>query len=168
MSVYVRELSLSDLPILNKWRNDKNSIESLCGNFRYIGSEVDKNWYDSYQKTRSNNIRLGVFCSDSNEIIGVTYLLNIDWVNRNAEFAIWLWESNYKGKGIGTYVTKLMIRHAFNDLNLHRVYLTVLNSNTVALRLYNKVGFESEGILKDFVFKNGSYESVNVMSIINN
>ncbi|WP_416196935.1 GNAT family N-acetyltransferase [Pseudomonas sp. Teo4] len=58
------------------------------------------------------------------------------------------------------------MRHAFMDLNLNRVYLTVLENNARALSLYKKVGFKVEGTLRQAVFKNGEYCNMTQMSIL--
>ena len=50
-----------------------------------------------------------------------------------------------------------MLKHAFCDLNLHRVWLTVLDTNAAARRVYDKVGFRVEGTIREGVFKDGRY-----------
>jgi RimJ/RimL family protein N-acetyltransferase len=39
----------------------------------------------------------------------------------------------------------LALRYAFNELNLHRVWLTTSAFNERALKLYEKLGFRHEG-----------------------
>lgn len=50
-----------------------------------------------------------------------------------------------QGKGIGSFAVKQMIKHAFNDMNLNRIELTVLDNNDRAKHLYEKSGFVYEG-----------------------
>ncbi|WP_373938102.1 GNAT family N-acetyltransferase [Vibrio kanaloae] len=165
--VYVRELSFSDLSTINKWRNCKDNIDFLGSNFRYVDVEVDNRWFESYQNNRSNNVRLSICCKSTDKVIGLVYLLNIDWVNRSTEFAIWLGDEISRGKGIGKYVATLALEHAFLDLNLHKVYLTVLVKNKAAIKLYKSLGFKEEGVLVDAIYKNGNYESMISMAILN-
>jgi RimJ/RimL family protein N-acetyltransferase len=59
-----------------------------------------------------------------------------------------------------------MLRRAFGDLNLHRVYLSVLSSNTAAIRTYEKAGFRREGLAREAAYKRGRYEDLVEMAIL--
>ncbi|WP_255158088.1 GNAT family N-acetyltransferase [Siphonobacter sp. BAB-5385] len=61
-----------------------------------------------------------------------------------------------------------MLRHGFNDLNLHRIYLTVLPENDRAIRLYESFGFQQEGLYRKALFKNGQFTDVMGMSLLRN
>lgn len=164
--IYLRELSLADINILNEWRNSRETIDYLGANFRYVDIAIDNKWFESYQNNRVNNVRLAICCKETKQLLGAVYLLNIDWLNRNTEFAIWLGVENSRGQGVGERATTLALEHAFLDLNLHKVYLTVLEKNKAAIGLYNKVGFKPEGVLIDAVYKNGMYLNMISMAII--
>lgn len=165
---YLRELSIDDKCSINKWRNDRELVQMLGSPFRYIDESIDSNWLESYFSNRSNCVRLAICEKQSDKIIGAVYLLSVDWISRCCEFAIWIGESEYKGKGAGTYGTKNALRHAFFDLNMHRVYLTVLEDNSTAIALYRKNGFSEEGIHREAVYKEGKYLNMVQMSILKN
>lgn len=167
MDILLRELTLKDIDVINQWRNDSSTIDMLGAPFRFINKEVDELWFENYLKNRLNNVRLAICEAETGSMHGAAYLLNIDWLSRSAEYAIWLGDKKQRGNGIGTKVTELVLKHAFRDLNLHRIYLTVLESNLVALSLYEKMGFVREGLQRDAVFKNGEYHSLVMMSILN-
>lgn len=164
--IYLREISKDDIRVINSWRSNRELIDKLGTGFRYIDKSVDDAWFESYLKNRSSNIRLAVCEQPANNIVGVVYLLGIDWVNRNCEFAIMIGEGNNRGKGIGKYATTQALLHAFKDLNLHRVNLTVMESNKTALSLYKKIGFKVEGVLRDSVYKSGSYHNMVAMALL--
>src|SRR5690554_1056559 len=119
----IRELNRDDFLKINTWRNDPSIIDNLGSPFRYVAPNIDQAWLESYFSNRSNNIRLAI-CHEKSGIIGAVYLLNIDWISRNAEFAIWIGEKAHQGKGVGRFFTQKVLIHAFNDMNLHRIYLT--------------------------------------------
>ena len=164
--IYLRELSIVDVEALNEWRNTKKTVDYLGANYRYVDIAVDKKWFENYQNNRVYNVRLAICCQETNKLLGAVYLLNIDWLNRNTEFAIWLGDESSRGQGVGERATTLALEHAFLDLNLHKVYLTVLENNQAAIGLYNKVGFKKEGTLVDAVYKNGKYTNMALMAII--
>ncbi|MEH2024833.1 MAG: GNAT family protein [Nostoc sp.] len=162
----LREISKKDLKIINAWRNDHDIINLLGCNFLYISEEVDENWYQNYLNNRDKNVRLSIIESDNNNLIGNVYLTNIQSINRSAEFSIVISNKNYWSRGIGEAVCREIIKHAFIDLNLNRIYLYVLEQNTRAIRMYEKVGFFVEGKLEEAVYKNGSYHNTFVMAIL--
>ena len=59
-----------------------------------------------------------------------------------------------------------MMTHAFCNLNLQRVYLTALVNNHRAIHLYEKIGFQREGILRHAAFKEGQYQDLVLMSLL--
>lgn len=166
MTIHLREIQRTDITEINRWRSDKKLVDFLGANFRFINEEVDEKWFDHYLSSRSNNIRLSICDTISNKLLGVIYLLQIDWLNRSCEYAIQIGETTSHGRGIGYIATTKILDHAFYDLNLNRVHLTVLENNERAIRLYKKIGFVEEGKHRNAVFKNGSYMSLTQMSIL--
>lgn len=165
-TIFLREIERGDLPTINAWRADKALVSLLGGNFRYVGTEIDGKWFDSYLGARAGNVRLAVCLAATQAMVGVTYLLGIDWVNRSAEFSIQIGAESARGHGIGEAATRLTLEHAFGDLNLNRISLTVLASNTRAIALYEKVGFRAEGLLRQAAFKDGRYLDVIPMALL--
>lgn len=166
MSYYLRELCRNDIEIINSWRNNRKVVDDLGSCFRYVDNEVDIGWFGNYISNRSNAVRLAICDKNASCIVGAAYLLGIDWVNRSSEFAIWIGETSHQGKGAGQFAVKEMLNHAFKDLNLNRIYLTVIVTNQRAINLYKKNGFVEEGRLRDVVFKNGVYTDMLQMSIL--
>ncbi|CAN0617503.1 GCN5-related N-acetyltransferase [Burkholderia multivorans] len=164
--IFLRELERADLAALNAWRADRELVGMLGGSFRYVNAEVDNKWFDAYLAGRSRTVRLAICTRSTGAMVGVVYLLDIDWVNRSAEFAIQLGDAAVRGRGIGTEATRLALRHAFDDLNLHRIFLTVLATNTHAIALYEKAGFRAEGLLRQAAFKEGRYVDVIPMALL--
>jgi diamine N-acetyltransferase len=164
--VKLRELDRSDLPRLNGWRNDKEIIELLGNNFLFISGAIDENWFQSYLQDRERNVRLAIIAEETGEYVGNVNLTSIHRVNRSAEYSILIGEKRYWSKGIGVEATRLMLYHAFMDLNLNRVYLTVIRENVRALRLYRRLNFVEEGCQRQSIFKDGSYRDLIAMSIL--
>ena len=163
---FLRELCKEDAVVINSWRADRELISKLGAGFRYIDVSVDARWLDSYMERRNNNVRLAVCCKVSKAVVGVVYLIAIDWLNRNCELAIMVGEKQHRGKGAGTYAIREALEHAFSDLNLHRVYLTVLQNNSPAISLYKKFGFIEEGLCRESVYKEGEYKNVISMACL--
>jgi RimJ/RimL family protein N-acetyltransferase len=164
--MYLREVQRDDVPVINRWRQDRALVDRLGAPFRHIDIEVDAAWFDAYLARRGTDVRCAICRDGSTEIVGLVSLTGIDPIHRHAEFHILL-GADAHGEGMGTDATRAILRHAFGDLNLHRVFLHVLTTNTAAIRMYEKTGFTREGTLRQAAFKNGTYQDLMVMGILN-
>lgn len=59
------------------------------------------------------------------------------------------------GKGYGSEAMRVALAFAFHELNLHRVQLTVFSYNERAIALYEKLGFQRDGTLREFLQRDG-------------
>ena len=71
----------------------------------------------------------------------------------------------FRGQGIGTKLIQSALAAA-RAFGLHRVELTVREHNTGAIELYKKAGFEIEGVQRDAVLVDGTYENVVCMAVV--
>ena len=62
----------------------------------------------------------------------------------------------YQGRGVGSALMEKMLELADNWLNLERIELTVFTDNERAVRLYQRFGFEIEGTLQQYAFRDGA------------
>lgn len=113
-----------------------------------------------------NNRIFGVF-TQSKQLIGTTGLYEINWIIKSAEIRIRIGNKKFLGKGHGTEAIKLLIDFAFNDLGLHRLWLTVFDYNLAAIAVYKKCGFKIEGRLKHGGFIDGKWVNLILMAKIN-
>jgi RimJ/RimL family protein N-acetyltransferase len=162
----LRELEKKDLGEVNQWRNDQNLISLLGAPFRFINMDVDLRWYENYISSRGNCVRCAVVLQEEDKILGLVSLTSIDYLNQSAEFHIQIGNKANQGKGIGTFAVKEMLAHAFNNMNLHRIELIVLEENEKAKHLYEKCGFIYEGKKKAAVYKNGKYVDLHCYAIL--
>lgn len=95
---------------------------------------------------------------------GLVELLEIDYIHRRAEFQIIIAPA-FQGQGLGEKVTRMALDYAFNVLNLYKLYLVVDSENSKAIHIYEKIGFEQEGVLRHEFFINGSYRDAVRMCI---
>jgi UDP-4-amino-4,6-dideoxy-N-acetyl-beta-L-altrosamine N-acetyltransferase len=161
----LRELESRDIAEINSWRNDPELISHLGAPYRYINLRVDEEWFENYMSSRSRNVRCSIV-DENDELYGLVSLTNIDQLNQCAELHLMIGDTARRGKGAGTFAVREMIRHAFDDLNLHRIELECLAANETAAKLYEKCGFKKEGVKRGSVFKNGEYSDVCMYSIL--
>jgi RimJ/RimL family protein N-acetyltransferase len=100
------------------------------------------------------------------EIVGYLALTNISPVHRSAELGIRIGAEADRGRGYGKAAVALALKYAWENLNLHRVYLTVLANNTRAISSYAAAGFEEEGRLRHGAFIAGGWKDVVMMGAL--
>jgi L-phenylalanine/L-methionine N-acetyltransferase len=71
---------------------------------------------------------------------------------------------DWQGKGIGTALVRAGVDMADNWLNLTRLELEVYTDNEPAVRLYERHGFEREGTLRQYAFREGRYVDAYLMA----
>jgi RimJ/RimL family protein N-acetyltransferase len=89
--------------------------------------------------------------------IGTTYLTDINYRQRRAEFGLMIGEPDQRGKGSGTEATRLMLDYAFTVLGLHSVMLTVFEYNLAGKRTYDKAGFKEFGRRRQSLWMGGRF-----------
>lgn len=163
----LRELRKEDILEINKWHNDSELINYLGAPFRYINLDVDYRWYDNYMQNRNTTIRCAIVeAMDEDNILGLVSLTNIDFINRSAECHLMIGDTKNRGKGIGYFGNIEILNHAFNNMNLNRIEVRVLESNTRALKGCEKVGYKREGVKVQSIYKNGKFVDIIMMAIL--
>ena len=94
-----------------------------------------------------------------NKLIGEIGFRTIKWFNRKAEITL-LISSEYQGKGHGKQALLMLMKFAFEKMNLYRLEAEVIDYNDKAKSLFEKVGFILEGRLRSAKYNDGKYYDV--------
>jgi RimJ/RimL family protein N-acetyltransferase len=81
----------------------------------------------------------------SPEVVGQVRLFGWSRAERRAELGYWLRRAQ-RGRGYGTDAARLLCRHGFRTMGLHRIEATVVTGNDRSRRVLQKVGFRLEGV----------------------
>ena len=71
---------------------------------------------------------------------------------------------DWQGKGVGTALMAAIVDLADNWMGYRRLELTVYVDNAAALALYRKFGFETEGTLREYSYRDGHYVDAYTMA----
>jgi len=96
--------------------------------------------------------------------IGFVILAGLQGENRSIEFMRIVVTD--KGKGYGRAAVRAIKRRAFDTLSAHRLWLDVKEHNTRARAVYEKEGFRYEGTLRECLKGPEGFESLVVMSVL--
>jgi RimJ/RimL family protein N-acetyltransferase len=81
--------------------------------------------------------------------VGNVVLDRIDSYLATARLSVYIGEQEALGKGVARTAIYLVLKRAFGAGNLHKVWLNVHERNAPALKLYTRIGFVVEGVLRD-------------------
>lgn len=150
MDVKIRKFTEEDIPYKVKWINNSE-------NNRYLHYDLplreDKTllWF---KKIKNKEDRVDYTITYQNIPVGIIGLLNIDSVNKKAEYYITLGEVFYKGQGIASAASSLLLKKAFKEMQLNKIYLFTETENIEGQKLFERVGFRKEGLLKEDIIYN--------------
>jgi len=94
----------------------------------------------------------GVVALNSDRIVGYSSIYRQPYPRRKGigDLGIYL-HQDFHGVGLGTAITEQMLALA-EEQGMHRISLEVVEDNKVAVLLYSKFGFKTEGKLRDSYF----------------
>lgn len=160
----LRALEMKDVDHLYQFRNDWEVIRTV-GGFSAGYSRVNLEDWIKRHSNRPDEVLWTIAEKDSDRCVGHVGLYQIDNRVRKGQFAILIGDRELWGKGLGTRVTKTVVTWAFEQLNLHKVTLGVLTTNARAIRIYETLGFRSEGILRHDQFRDGEFLDLMLMAV---
>ena len=161
----LRKLEQKDAIGMLSWMKDPTVNQYFRFNPAKVTLESAKKYIQNAQDTEKN-LHLAIV-DEEDSYLGTISLKEIDPVTRNAEYAISTC-SQVHGTGVAYQATCEILRIAFEELNLHRIYLNVLTENERANRFYVKCGFIFEGTFREHVSISGELKSINWYSILSN
>ncbi len=100
------------------------------------------------------------------EVFGHVELGAIDHRNKSLRIGRVVIDPALRGRGLGAGMMRAAVERSFRELGMHRVELWVLEDNRSAIVSYERVGFQREGVLRDFFKTPEGYRNVIVMSIL--
>lgn len=163
--IYLRMMTSEDTDRIVEWRNS----DGVRKNFIYqalFTREGHENWIRTMVNT-GKVVQLIICEAADDKPVGSVYIRDIDREHRKGEYGIFIGEAGARGRGVGTAAAKLMIRYAFEELGLHRLFLRVYADNLQAIGSYEKAGFVREAYLKDDVCIEGEYRDIVLMAVLN-
>ncbi|GCE08956.1 GNAT family N-acetyltransferase [Dictyobacter aurantiacus] len=163
--ILLRPLEMDDLEAFAGWFMDREATRYSMGVWLFPWSRYETEQWLKRTLLDKETLSLGVVEKEGGSLIGYAGIASISLVNRSGEYYIFLGAKESWGKGYGTEVTRLIVDYGFASLNLHRIMLTVSESNIAGVRAYTRVGFQQEGVLRDACYRDGAYHDKLVMAI---
>jgi diamine N-acetyltransferase len=69
-------------------------------------------------------------------------------------------------RGLGRRILEELMRKAFEEFKAHRLFLDVFEDNRRARHLYESLGFQDDGVMREAARRDGQYSSLRLMSML--
>lgn len=155
-------VQVEDFDDLIALRNDPSTWSNLT-NPLPLSRERQEGWLRATNTSRDHfywTVR-----SEMEGFVGVVRMDEYDPIHRSirigADVVVRL-----RGCGYGTRIYEAVIAWCFDQLNVHRIWLLVLDTNARGLALYAKMGFQVEGRMRQAIWRGGAWRDYVVMSLL--
>jgi len=165
--IYIRAFRSEDAPFINALRRIEGMENKLGGIKRFVSPEREMKWVqDIIINDNQSAIYLAICENGNDSIIGYTSISDIDYRNGTCFWSGIKLSPDTSGKGYGHQTALLILKYVFEELRMVRCIATGLEEHEVAIKLMEKAGFKKEGLMRNFVYKNGEHKNAWLMSIL--
>ncbi len=151
--------------LLFEWLSDPNINKFLDDSECNLTLEQVEEIYPIHDKNKKN-ILFTIIEQKSNQHIGICGLQKIDWNEKNAFLRIIIGDRNFWDGKTALESEKLLIKFAFDELKLNKVYSIINVNNLGQSMLVERLGMKKDGISKNHFTQNGKYVDANLYSIL--
>jgi RimJ/RimL family protein N-acetyltransferase len=141
----LRAIEEADLAQLLEWRN-RPELRRYFREYRELNSTQQRQWFDSRVNGDASTRMFAIVHTDTDMLIGAAGLCYIDWVNRTADFSIYIGhEGLYIDPVLAPDAATAMIAYAFDELGLNRLWSEIYAFDTAKTRFFEQLGFSLDG-----------------------
>jgi RimJ/RimL family protein N-acetyltransferase len=147
-----------DAEIVSKWSHDPEYLRLLSSEVaRPLSPFQVKQQYEEWEKDAEKHpaFNFAVRLKQDDRLIGFTGLNRIAWTHATGSLRIGIGDRNDRSQGYGTEVLHMVLRYAFDELNLYRLAAETAEYNTAALRFLERAGFVVEVRRRQAVQRDG-------------
>lgn len=157
-----RPLQMSDVNVLYRWVNDPELRPYLSRSFTVSMAEEEE-WIKNLDKRKEHN---QVWMIEVNETpIGTMGLHSINWQDRTATTGAMFGEKSFHNRGIGQQVKMMLLKHAFDRLNLRQIYSEVIGYNERSRRYSEKCGYHWVATIPDDIHYEGHFYDKHILRV---
>ncbi len=155
--VGLRAIEQADLSQLLQWRNQPE-FRRFFREYRELNNENQQQWFEKYVLNDRDTIMFAIVELTTKELIGACGLCYIDWINRSADFSIYIGKDNlYIDSTFAIEAAQLMEKYGFEELNLHRLWAEIYSIDEAKVKFFKELKFIQEGRFKDTHWTEGKW-----------
>jgi len=154
-AVKLRALEPTDLDLLYSWENNmeiwkvSNTITPFS---KYILKKyIETSHLDIWE---TKQLRLIIEAKNQSSLmqvsVGTIDLFDFDPFHLRAGIGILIANKEFRHRGYATEALSLLIRYAFETLQLHQLYCNISFENQISIQLFKNHGFNVVGVKKEW------------------
>jgi len=130
------------------WLRD-SEVNHLLG-IAFIEHDKESLFIHNAYTRFTSDICKGFFIKDKtkNLFIGTLKFDKIDYTMNSAEVGVMIGNKDYWGKNCGTQAIDIILKYAFEDLKLNRIWGGCNENNLGMIKIFQKLGFKQEAVLR--------------------
>jgi RimJ/RimL family protein N-acetyltransferase len=157
----------TDAPVFARWSNDSRYLlQSGDDPARPVDVAEARATIETWSKGWPETVGLALRALDDGRLVGFVRLYDIAWNHGTAMVGISVPDPADQDRGFGRDAMELLMRYAFGELGLHRLWLDVFGYNLRAIHLYEALGFRREGLLREQLYRDGRRWDVVLMGLL--
>lgn len=147
---------------LRQMRNDPQTYYFLTS-ILPITQLAQEKWYEK-MSAGSTSLYFAIE-NPRKKFIGLVRTDEWDKLNRSVRIGIDI-HKLHRRKGYAIEAYKILFKYFFYELDMHRIWLLVLDINKPAIHLYKKLGFIEEGQQREAIYRQGKFRNYIMMSLL--
>jgi RimJ/RimL family protein N-acetyltransferase len=148
------------------WINDSSVVGNIAAFSGAAMTRADELLWIEKTLASPSDIVFSVLAADDGRYLGQIGLHQIYSRARVARLGLVIAAKSEMGKGFGTAAIDAILHHAFNVLDLHKIWLMIFSDNTRSASIYQRIGFVNEGTLREEYLHHGTWHDMTRMSML--
>ena len=164
MTVTLRPLAETDVDSIMTWVNDPDIVGNLAA---FSGQAFTRDDELAFiRRTLASTDRVFSIVAADGRYLGQIGIHQIHARSRVGRLGCVIASRGEMGKGYGSAAIRAALAVGFGELALHKLWLMVFRHNERGRRLYTRLGFVEEGVLREEYFHDGGWHDMVRMSML--
>ncbi len=165
--ISLRALERGDLEYLYQLENKESARQfgdDLMPHSKYVLKSFIRDAHKDIYESRQ--LRLVIEHNEDCEPIGMIDLFNFAPHHKRAEVGVWI-DEQYREQNFAAEALSSLCDYAFDTLLIHQLFCHISENNKKSIELFQKSGFSTSGMLKDWIYDNYNHSNVLILQKIN-
>lgn len=155
--VALRAIERADLAQLLAWRN-RPEMRRYFREYRELGGDQQNAWYENVVLKDPATRMFSIVERASDRLLGACGLCYINWVDRNADFSIYLGADDlYIDARLAPDAARVLMRYGFDELGLHRLWSEIYAFDQAKQALFESLEFQLEARYRESHWSEGGW-----------
>ena len=165
--VSLHAVEKEDLQQFRDWRNNPEFSKHFR-EYRELNMRQQEIWFEEKVVQDNTTLMFSIRRNEDNELLGCCGFVYINWVHRHADLSLYIgWNDAYiDEEGYAEESCRLLLEYGFNELCLNKVWTEIYEFDEKKKVLYDKFGFQQDGLLRQNYWYNGKWWDSRILSLL--